>query len=279
MAVARDIAQIAAGPLAAVINALGARKVHRWTIINWDVGQQIEGQFAPISPTKSPGNPVYADHTSLNRDKPITQFINGTADRFTFTAMWFAVFEKDDTPEKRIAVLETWKNRDPNFLRPPRLGFTVGDGQLAMFSVVLDALGDISYFDPPKHGGGIRGVTVPVTLKVYTPWELKSEPAPETRYHRAKQGEYFELISWNEYRNALMGDTIRKRHPEKLSLTDGDVVKLPSAEAIRTEPVRPTSITFFRSLLSKESPQKTLKQEVFDRNDRAYFSGTVPAGL
>lgn len=276
----RDLAQIAAGPLAAVINALGARKVHRWTLENLDTGENIEGQFGPVDPRLSPGNPTYAQHTTLNRKRPILQFVTGAPDGFTFGARWFAVFEKDDTPEKRIAALRQWKERDPRLRRPPRVSFSVGDGQLIEGEWVISALGDVAYFDPPKHGGGIRGVDVPVTLMEYTAWELKSEPVPETRYHNTKLGEYFELIAWNEYRSALLGDIIRKRHPDKLDLATGDLVALPSLEAIRTEAVKPTSSTFKNTLLLKDSPQKQLKQEVFARNnERTYVSAVVPEGL
>jgi hypothetical protein len=280
MGIARDLTQIAAGPLLGpLINALGARKVHRWVMLNLDSGETLEGQFGPVNPVVSPGNPQYAEHTSLGRQNPIIQFTHVTADRLSFTALWFAVSDNDDTPEKAIQVLKNWKDRDPDLARPPRVGFSVGDGQLSMLSAVIESLGDISYFDPPKFGGGVRGVSVPVTLKEYTKFELISEPAPETRYHHAKQGEYYELISYFEYRTPDFGDIIRKRHPTKASLTENDVVKLPSAEAIRTIPIRPTSIAFRNTLLLKDSPQKQLRNRVFDRTNRAYTSPILPAGL
>lgn len=246
---------------------------------NLETGAIVEGQFGPVNPTLSPGNPAYAQHTSLGRDKPILQYLHGNADTWGFGAQWFAMAETDDRPEKSIAVLRSWKDRDPTLQRPPRVGFTVGDGTLIEGEWVIASLGEVSYFDPPKHGGGIRGVIVPVTLLEYTKFVLKSEPAPETRYHHAKLGEYFELIAWREYRNAMLGDVIRKRHPDKLSLASGDVVALPSIGAIRTTPVKPASIPFLRSLSLKDSPQKTLKQLVFDRNDWPYVSAIVPEGL
>lgn len=280
MALARDLAQIAAGPIvSAIINALGARKVHRWTLKNLDTGEKLEGQFGPVDARLLPGNSTWAQHTTLNRRKPILQYVSGAADGFTFGAQWFAIFEKDDTPEKRIAVLRSWNQRDPNLARPPRVAFTVGDGQVIDGEWVIQGLGDVVYFDPPKHGGGIRGVNVPVTLLEYTKWELKSEPAPETRYHHVKQGEYFELIAWGEYRNPLLGDVIRDRNPELLDLQTGDVVPLPSLEAIRTESVKPRSETFRGILSLKDSAQKRLQQEWFDRNNKSYVSAVVPSGL
>jgi len=280
MAIARDLAQIAAGPLLGpLINSLGARKIHRWVLENLDTGETVEGQFGPVSPTKIPGNPQYAEHTSLGRETPIIQYTHGTADGFRFTAVWFAVHEDDSTPEKAIKVLENWKSRDADLARPPRVSFSVGDGQMSLLEGVISELGEISYFDPPKYGGGIRGVSVQVTLKEYTRYELITEPAPETRYHHVRQGEYYELIAYFEYRTPELGDIIRKRHPTKISLVENDIVKLPSAEAIRTIPVRPTSMVFKNTLLIKDSVQKQLKVSVFDRNDRAYTSPIIPAGL
>jgi len=280
MGIARDLTQIAAGPLLGpLINALGARKVHRWVMLNLETGESIEGQFGPVNPVKSPGNPQYVEHTSLGRETPIIQYTHSTADRFSFTAFWFATYENDDTPEKAIKVLENWKQRDPDLARPPRVGFSVGDGQMSLLEAVIDGLGDISYFDPPKHGGGIRGISVPVTLRAYTKYELVTEPAPETRYHRAREGEYFELIAFFEYGAPDLGDIIRKRHPTKLSLVENDIVKLPSAEAIRTIPIRPTSTVFKNTLLLKDSVQKQLKNAVFERNNRAYTSPIIPVGL
>lgn len=278
MPIGKDLALIAAGPLAGIINAFGAKKVHRWTITNLDSGEKVEGQFGPISPTETPGGSEFGDHISLNRDKPITQYLHGGADGFSFTAMWFARHEADDTPEKRIDVLKQWGRRDDTLLRPPRVSFTVGDGKLIEGQWFLK-LGAISYFDPPKDKGGIRGVTVPVTLKEYTPWSLTSEPAPETRYHRAKLGDYYELIAWFEYRDTTRGDIVRQRNPEKLVLQEADVVPLPSIEAIRTIARVPRSITFAGVTKNKESDQKALRQLVQDRNDQAYTSGTVPEGL
>jgi len=278
MTLVRDLAQIAAGPLASIINALGAKKVHRWTITNLDTGGKVEGQFAPINPRETPGGSEFAEHISLNRDKPITQFLHGGADSFSFTAMWFAVFEADDTPEKRIRTLRSWGRRFTDLQRPPRVSFTVGDGTLLPGEWFLK-VGEIAYFDPPKDAGGIRGVTAAVALREYTPWALTSEPAPETRYHRAKQGDYYELIAWFEYRDTTRGDVIRKRNPEKLSLEIGDVVPLPSLAAIRTVARVPTSTTFKGVTKQKASDQKALRQLVQDRNDRAYASGTVPEGL
>ena len=280
MGLVRDLAQIAAGPIAGFINALGARKVHRWTLDNIDTGERLEGQFGPINPTENPGNPNYAEHSSLNRDKPITMYTHGNADTFAFGIQWYAEHETDETPAKKIAVLKKWIKRMDDLARPPLVYFYVGDdAQLSFGPATIINIGDIVYFDPPKHLGGIRGVTTTVGLKAYTKWSLQSKPAPETRYHHSRQGDYYELVAWQEYRNPMLGDVVRKRNPEKVSLAVGDIVPLPSAEAIRSTTVKPRSIVFLNTQTTKVSPQKTLRQSAFDNHDRSYVSSIIKTEL
>jgi hypothetical protein len=277
--IVRDIAQIASGTLGGLINSIGARKVHRFTLENLDTGEKIEGQFGPIDPTETPNNPVYAEHTSLGRDKPILMFLHGTAGGFSFGAQWFAMAEQDDTPAQKIKVLRKWAKRDLMLDRPPRVGFYVGTDGVNFGPAVIWNIGDISYFDPPKHSGAIRGVTTTITLKEYSEWELVSEPAPETRYHHARQGDYYELIAWFEYRNAMLGEIVRQRNPDLLYLVSGSIVPLPSLEALKTSRVHPQSIVFSDTDSTKDSPQKRLRSESFTRHDRAYMSNIVPEGF
>jgi hypothetical protein len=288
MPLIRDIATISAGllngrskqPESKTKNSIGARKVHRFALKNLDTGEELEGQFGPINPTENPGNPNYAEHSSLNRDKPILMFTHGNSDSFSFGAQWYADHESDDTPSKKITALKKWKKRDENLGRPPLVSFRVGtEGELAFGPAVITEIGAIAYFDPPKYGGGVRGVTTTVTLRSYTEWNLVSEPAPETRYHHARTGDYYELICWHEYKNAMLGDVIRKRNPTKLSLGVGDVVPLPSAEALRTSRLRPSSIPFMNTQTSKLSPQKDLRSSAFRLHDRPYVSSIIPSGF
>jgi hypothetical protein len=280
MGIVRDVAQVGLGAFNEFFNSLGSRKVHRFTLKNLDTQEELEGQFGPVDPKEIPGNSTYAEHTSLNRDKPILMFTHGGADSFSFGAFWFAKSEDDDTPFKKITVLKKWGRRDDFLARPPIVAFWVGsEGDLTFGPAVISSIGEISYYDPPKHGGGIRGVATTVTLREYTQWQIESEPPPETRYHHARQGDYLELIAWQEYRNPMLGDVVRRRNPSIVQLQVGDVVPLPSAEALRTSRIRPTSIPFLNTQSSKSSPQKDLRQSSFTRYDRTYVSGVIPSGL
>lgn len=279
MALGKDLALVASGPAGQLLNQLMARKVHRWVLKNVDTQEKLEGQFGPVNPTEIPGNPTYAEHTSLNRDKPIVMFTHGTADSFSFGVEFFAVNEDDDSPEQKIAVLKSWIKRDADLARPPIVTFWIGDNKLAFGPAVIASLGEIKYYDPPKHGGGVRALSTAVTLRAYTAWKLESTPAPETRYHRVKEGEYFEMLAWIEYKTPMLGVEIRRRNPEMLDLSAGDTVPLPSAEAIRTVSIQPSSITFKDTQTTKPSPQKDLRAEGFDRRGGDYISGILPEGL
>lgn len=278
--VAKDLALVAAGPLAGIFNAIAARKVHRWTLTNMDTGEVLEGQFAPVDAKESPGASEYAEHSSLGRDKPIMQYVRGGADTFSYGANFFAMSETDEAPSTKIKVLKRWARRDNNIGRPPIVSFNLGENaQLQFWPAVIASVGEISYFDPPKYHGGIQAVNTRITLRSYTPYSVESTPAPETRYHHAKQGDYHELVAYYEYGDPGLGDVIRARNPEKSSLTTGDVVPLPSAEALRTSSRKPRSISFTTTTSSQDSIQKVNKRDAFDRHSSNYFSPIIKTGL
>jgi hypothetical protein len=215
----------------------------------------------------------------LNRDKPIAMYTHGTADSFAFGVFLFATEEDDDSPKEKIEVLKSWIRRDSNLARPPIVSFWIGDNQLAFGPAVIVSLGEIKYYDPPKHGGGIRGLATTVTLRAYPAWKLESMPAPETRYHKVRLGDYFELLAWIEYRAPMLGVELRRRNPDKLYLEVGQTVPLPSAEAIRTVRIQPTSTTFKNTQTTKPSRQKDLRAAMFELRGGSYVSGILPAGL
>jgi len=271
------IAKVAA--YAGLLNQGGAKKIHRWTLTNEDTGEKIEGQFAPINPTEKPIISAYAEHTSLGREKPILMYTKGNSAEFSFGILFYALSEDDDLPAAKIQALKTWARRRDNLGRPPLVSFSVGNGDLQFGPAVIVGIGDISYFDPMKHGGGIRGVNTSVTLRAYTTWSVISVPPPETRYHHAKIGEYFEFIAYHEYGSPLLGVVIRHRNPEIVELEAGDTVPLPSLDAIKTESTAPNSKPFSNILLKKSGIEKDNRNLVFGRKNVSYFSALIPEGL
>lgn len=284
---ATDLALIAAGPLGGMLGPDTSREEVAkyqpkdtvtvvWNLRNLDDGSEIEGQFPPEDPTLDLGT-TYAQHTTLNRQNPIIMFLHGDADTFSFAATFYALHGDDNMPDKQIKTLMSWRQRDPTLARPPRVAFTLGN-IIPFPEAVITNLGRIS-FTEPKPDGGVRGVSLRVDLLRYTKFSLDTSPEPETRYHRAKEGDYFEMLAWQEYRAPMLGDIVRREHPDKLLLVEADVVRLPSYGAIKSSVVRPHSIPFFRGFTSKDTATRRLRQDEFERHDRTYASAIIPEGL
>lgn len=305
---AADIALVAAGPAAGYINQLFAKPKVVWHLKNLDTGEDLEGQFAPIGPTKEVGS-VYAEHSTLNRQHAIMQYIRGLTDTYSFTARFYALHSADTNPEVSIAALEKWSKRDARWGRPPRVAVTVGN-QVPLPEAVIEGPLSIAYVDDPLPdagiagvagavgrvvgaagavvgaigaavggGGGVRGADCSITLRAYTKYDLSYKEEPSTRYHRAQTGDYYELLAYREYKAPLLGDIIRKDHPDKQTLTEGDVVKLPSIGAIKGETVKPTSLALEKSIGAKDTVQRRLRQSEFERHDVTHTSAIIPEGL
>lgn len=282
-----DIALIAAGPLNGLLNPdMGREEVARydakdrlsivWHMRNLDDGSELEGQFPPEDPTLNLSS-TYGQHTTLNRENPIIQFLHGDADTFSFTARYYAMHANDNMPTKQFATLASWRLRDPTLARPPRVAFTLGN-IIPFPEAVIVGLGNISYSEP-KQDGDIREVSLRVDLLRYTKYSLLTTPEPETRYHRARTGDYFELLGWQEYRDPMLGDIIRRDHPDKTELTEGDVVRLPSYGAVKGSIVKPASIPFFKAYTSKNTATRRNRIQAFEDRDLDYVSAIIPEGL
>lgn len=244
-----------------------------WFLANVDTGQILQGQFEPQATTKNIGV-NYAQHTALNRQNPILQFLNRAADTISFQARLFNRHSLEVQAEETLRQLEEWTEIDPALNRPPTMSFWVGDGHLQQIDCVITSLDGITY-GRPSFFGGLREVSLTINLLQYEPFNLESTGTFETRYHRARSRDYYELICYREYKQPLLGDVIRKRHPTQAVLQVNDVVKLPSIEAIRSERVEPKSLVLTTAYGKKITPQKTRRQEMFDLRNRSYVSHVV----
>jgi hypothetical protein len=251
-----------------------------WRLVNTDVpGSIVEGDFEALGVTRNV-SANYATHKALNQFKPITQYLSGNLDTLSFQGRLYQSHGFDNITEK-FNTLVAWTNRDPDLRRPPIVLFSVGDGDTVYFDNALSIIKSISdiQYDSPTVTGGVRGIAFTINLEEYAEFSLENPPPPETRYARAKDGEYMELLAQREYGEPLLGDVIRKRHPALQIVEAGDVVKLPSFDAIRTTAVIPRSIALQGLTLRKESDQKDVRDFHFDRNNRTFYSTVIPKGL
>lgn len=240
-----------------------------WNLANLDSNQVLQGQFEAQGVQKEV-SVEWAEFTSLNRQKPILQFLHGNADNVSFTGRFFKAHALDSAPEERLAVLESWAKIDDAIRRPPILQFWIGDGHLKINCVIAGITG-IGY-GRPDFFGGLRDVSFGLSLKEFSTFSLDDEEQTDTRYARAKDRDYYEMLAFEEYGSPLLGDVIRKDHPDQETLKTGDTVRLPSIEGIRSKRVVQTSIPLQTGFGRKDTAQRRLRLKFFDSRSGSYVS-------
>jgi hypothetical protein len=243
-----------------------------WTLTNLTTQEVIQGQYS-TKVTSSLGN-KYNQISSLSRQDPIIQFVNGEAETLSFPGMfrsrdisWAAL------TKSRIDKLRAWTKIDTILGHPPILGFSIGDQILTMDQCILEGLSDIVY-DEPTLAGVLRQVSFNINLTQYTPFEFEQESG-ETRYHKTKLNQYYEMLCLHEYNNPLMGDIIRHRHPSTPVIHSGTVVKLPSVQTIQKETIEPKSPILYSAFGIRDTPQRALRLEMLDKRNESYVSHVV----
>lgn len=241
-----------------------------WFLQNQTTNQIMMGKFAPVNLTKNV-RPNYAVHVALSRTKEIIQFLNQSADTLSFRVIMHDNDSITGSSDTDYQLLESWAKPDLLYgNRPPILTFWVGQGW-EMMNCIIESLSDIQ-FEEPTIIGTIRGLSLTINLRSYEPFSLTGGAIYETRYHRAVVRDYYELLAYREYKNPMLGIALRNRHPDKPNIQVGDVIRLPSVEAIRKEKAQPNSIALRTLTGKKNTPQKELREEVFERLDRTYTS-------
>lgn len=244
-----------------------------WFLQNLDTFQIFQAQFEPEGLTREIVS-NYAEHTALNRKTPILQFLNKQAETITFQATLWRRDVAFNTVEDDFALLQSWVEPDEAFNnRPPLLLFWVGDGHVQL-ECVMTGLTGVTY-DRPTFGGGVRKITFNVNLKQYQEFSLDSGGLFETRYHIAKERDYYELIAQREYGDPLKGDIIRKRNPTLPNMQLGDRIPFPAIEAIRRDRVETKSVALESAYGKRITPQKQLRLDMFDRRNRPYVSHII----
>lgn len=253
---------------------MGLSDSDTWFLESVDTpSETLQGQFVAKNVVENISN-KYARHGSLNRSAPIIQFLSGEADTLSFQAKLFSQDAFAFNVEDDLKMLKKFAKRDSSLKRPPILHFWIGDGHLEMTQCIIESLGNITYEDPTSSGA-VREVTLTVNLVRYSKFVFEESEPAETRYHRAKEREYYEYLAYYEYGNAMLGDVIRKRHPTKPTFQSGEIIKLPSIDAIRKDVVEPKSIALKTAYGKKTTPQRTLRLAKFDSRDREYVSHIV----
>ena len=242
-----------------------------WSLLNLDTFETVSGQFHAEELTHDVGS-AYSEKFALNRQHAITQFLHGEVEQYSFRSRFHATTVIEDA-EAPLNMLKRWARRDESSSRPPVLEFWAGNGH-AFFVQCTMKLSGITY-DRPTWLGGLRHVTFTVTLREYKEFSLKGETVGNTRYHRSKRTDYYELLTEREYSDPMLGDVIRKIHPDKPNVQVGDVIMLPTASHLRKSRTTQTSIALQNGFGRKDSPQRTLRLAMFESRNRPRFSHTL----
>jgi hypothetical protein len=254
-----------------------------WHLQSQFDGAEVSGQFEALDLSENLST-AYADQWSLGRRAPIAQWLHGELETITFTAKFYdtrtQILFGDPFEVSGLGALDKlkeWVRPHSTLGHPEVLTFWVGDGSFAFFiNCTVQSLGGIKY-DRPTIFGGLRGFEAQITLREYVPYSLEDgQQSPlESRYHRAKSGDYYEALTQREYGNPQLGDIIRKRNPTKPNLQVGDVVKLPDISAIRKDKVEQKSIALQTGFGKKTTPQKDLRIYMFDARNRKKVSHVI----
>lgn len=242
-------------------------ELESWFLANDEIGEEFRGQFPP----REVGHNIsatYGEAFTLNRQNAILQFLHGDSEVINFTARLFAETMDVDLL-KPYKMLTSWARKDPDLLRPPVLLFWIGNATVAM-TCVIESLGGIVYHDF-RPDGSPRDITFEIALRQYVEYALEAEES-DTRYHRAKQHDYYEWLTQREYGDPMLGVPIRQDHPTKPLLSIGDIVTLPSRSRMRKRTAKTQSIPLRTAYGKKDTPQRNLRVEVFDRLNRSYVS-------
>jgi len=244
-----------------------------WRLYNLDSNEIIEGQFEPEGLSEEISS-SWAQFTSLNRQNTILQFVHGNADQVAFNGRFFRNNALDSNPKDKLEALKSWARIDKSVRRPPILQFSVGDGHVSVNCIIT---GLSVRYERPDFFGGLRDVLFSVSLLQFTTFSLDDEEQTDTRYARAIERDYYEMLAYKEYNNPILGDIIRKNHPDKQRLQPGDIVKLPSIEGIRDKEVTQTSTTLKTAFGKRDTAQKRLRLSFFDKRSDSYISHLLQA--
>ena len=237
-------------------------------MLNLDDRTLLEGQFEAEGVQQDVGA-NWASFTSLNRQHPILQFLNGEARKVSFEGRFFRSHALDRSPEHKLEKLLSWTRIDQSLRRPPIVQFYIGDGHLTINAVITTVQ---TRYATPDLFGAVRDLQFSVSLMEFHTFSLTDYKATDTRYARAQEGDYFELLAQQEYGNPMIGDVIRKLHPQLHTITPGDIVKLPSIEGVRLKEVTQTSVPLKTAFGRRDTAQKRLRQQFFDKRSKRYVS-------
>jgi len=218
-------------------------------------GDRIYGQFTPQEFTYDMGANV-PDAGGYSREHPLVQWIGGTTETLSFQARLFSEHRDDHSAAEKLDTLKSLKRSLPPNNRPPITRFFWGNAIPGGVQCFVQSLGGVK-FDEIRQDGSIRGVSLSITLKRFTPFRVVrvvSSPVEQTPIHTVKDGQTYEMIAQNKWGDPLLGVILRRMNPrfpmEKWAprdiadLSSGEIIKIFEKSEVVKQRVRPTSHIF-----------------------------------
>jgi len=251
------------------------RDIKQWyMIVQEDTGllsrnDRITGQFTPQQVTQNIGAKI-PDAAGFSRTSPIIQWVGGQLRTLTLNVRLFSEHKEDNTAAEKLQQLEMLVDEfHRNTNRPPIVAFFWGVAIPDGMPCLVESLGGVTY-DEIRHDGTLRGVTLQMTLKRYTPYIFEQAPLPQleqTPAHIAKHGETYEMIAYREYGDPMVGVLLRQKNPRfpmEKQFPSG-VADLQKGEKVKIFPF---------SEISREKVNfqcHLLRQDTFQRADNRRF--------
>lgn len=221
-----------------------------WSIRNLDTNELIKPQLPmPEDGVSITIGSQLVDQQRFGEQTPITHWTGGLTRNFTFNAVLYAR-HADEAPdlEDLLDQLIALTEKDESFGRIPICLFRYGS-YLSETVLVERVDPTIVSVDSDEF---VREVRLSISLRRYTPFSQSqidpTKPAKESYLRVVSQAEQmFEAIARRYYGDPMLGDRLRKRHPEyPFAPAVGSVVKVPSRSILLKETVAPAFHAFDR---------------------------------
>jgi hypothetical protein len=240
-----------------------------WSIIDLDTNQF----FFPQLPMSDGGVSLNVGSRIVSQERfgeqdSIIHYTGGSTRSFSFSAMLYARnTDESDTVEDLLDDLTQLTEKDEDLGRIHICLFRYG--------VYLEETVLIDRVDPQivsvDRNGAIREVRLSISMLRYVPFSQTqidpTKPTKESFLQVVSQGEQmWEQIARRFYGDPMMGDRLRKRHPQyAFSAPIGAVVKVPAKSVILKEVVQPS---FHAFNFTDEDAVANYERILADRNAR-----------